>query len=105
MLKISLKVSGDNESTESPWWAIIDPIQNMDLNINMAASQITGPFFSRAEAEDFLKATRYNFRKRACVYCFSGYYSHQYKWACREAGMTWRRWIVHKLKEVYYAYR
>lgn len=87
-MKITVDVTGDNEATESPWWAIVDPKQNMAKDLNMAASQITGPFFSRAEAEDFLKATHYNFSKRAAVWCFSGYYSRQYKEACRTAAKT-----------------
>lgn len=84
-MKIEVDVTGDNEATAYPWWAIVDPAQNMRADLAHAAGQITGPFFSRAEAEGFLKATRYNFGKRAKVWCFSGTYSHQYREAFRAA--------------------
>lgn len=83
-LKITLTVSGKNEGTRSPWWMIVDPRQNMRCDIHEAASQITGPFFSRKEAQDFLDATRYNFSSRAKVYCHSGCYSWQYDKAMSE---------------------
>ena len=67
-----------NEGTAAPWWMIIDPRQNMRCDIYEAASYITGPFFSREDAESFLKATRYNFSSRAKVYCHSGCYSKKY---------------------------
>jgi hypothetical protein len=73
----------DCEATESPYWLILDPKQNMDCNIDMLASQITGPFFCRKDAEEFLKGTRYNFSKRANVYCCSGYGSSKYMALCR----------------------
>lgn len=96
-MNITLTVSEDNECTESPWWVIVDPHQNMGCDPHYAAEMVTGPFFSRKEAQDFLTATRYNFGPRAVVYCKSGYYSHQYKWACRLAQMPWHRRIVKKL--------
>lgn len=85
-MKIELNISDKNEGTCSPWWAIVNPSQNMSLDIDIAASQITGPFFSREEAQEFLDRTRYNFSKRAVVYCFSGYHSNQYKEALRKEG-------------------
>ena len=84
-MKITLEVSEENESTDSPYWMILDPKQNMSLNVHMLASMLTGPFFSRAEAEEFLKRTKYNFSKRAVVYGCSGTYSDQYRDACRSA--------------------
>jgi hypothetical protein len=69
----------DNEGTAEPWWAIVDPRQAFKCNPHEIASMITGPFFSRKDATDFLKATRYNFGKYAVVYCFSGYYSKKYR--------------------------
>lgn len=84
-MKIEVDVTGDNEATAYPWWAIVDPAQNMRADLAHAAGQITGPFFSRDEAEGFLKATRYNFSKRAKVWCFSGTYSYQYREAFRAA--------------------
>jgi len=69
----------NNEATSAPYWLILDPIQNMGCDIHYLASQITGPFFSREDAESFLKATRYNFGDRARVYCLSGCYSYKYE--------------------------
>jgi hypothetical protein len=77
-MKIEIEVSEKNEGTRAPWWAIIDPTQNMRCDIFEAARQITGPYFSREEAQGFLDATRYNFSARARVFCFSGCYSRQY---------------------------
>jgi hypothetical protein len=74
----------DNECTESPYWLILDPKQNMDCNIHALASMITGPFFCREDAENHLIATKYNFSKRAKVYCNSGYHSAKYKRLCRK---------------------
>ena len=87
-MKITIDVSDKNEATESPWWMIIDPRQNFGIDdqaIHDIASMITGPFFSRGEAQSFLEATRYNFGKNPRVFCASGYYSKQYKEAWRRA--------------------
>lgn len=73
----SLKQS-DNECTRAPWWSIIDPRQQFRCDVHKTASMITGPFFSREDAEAFLKATRYNFGNHAEVYCHSGCYSKKY---------------------------
>lgn len=69
----------DCESTSYPYWIIVDPQQNMSKDIHCAASQITGVFFSRSSAEEFLEGTRYNFSKHARVYCHSGYYSWDWR--------------------------
>ena len=91
-LTIMIEVSEDNESTASPWWMIIDPRQQFKTNtenntdpLHSIANMITGPFFSRKEAEDFLNATRYNFTKNAMVYCHSGCYTRQYDNAWNKA--------------------
>ena len=73
----------DNEATSSPYWLILDPKQNMRCSIHQVAGQITGPFFCRDDAENFLKKTRYNFSSKAKVYCLSGNYSHKYDSLCR----------------------
>lgn len=73
---------GDNEATRLPWWAIVDPKQNFNTDnqgLHNIASMITGPFLSRESAENFLKATRYNFGKGAHVFCFSGHASRDYE--------------------------
>lgn len=69
----------DSESTSFPYWIIIEPKQNMSLDIHYAASQITGIFFSRKDAQEFLDRTHYNFSKRARVYCHSGHQSEDYR--------------------------
>ena len=88
-MRIELEVSEKNEGTESPWWIIIDPRQNLETKREQAlyniAFMITGPLFSRESAQNFLDRTSYNFSKQAKVYCHSGYYSEQYKSACRKA--------------------
>lgn len=97
-MKLTLEVSEDNECTSFPWWVIVDPQPDYGRRILMgrdeerihtAAAMVTGPFFSREEAEDELKATRYNYSKRAVVYCKSGCYSRQYQWKMREASKHW----------------
>ncbi len=85
-MKIELEVSEKNEGTDSPWWMIINPRQNFRVDeegIHHIAAMITGPFFSREEAEAHLKLRRYAFSKHAEVYCNSGYWSNQYKEALR----------------------
>lgn len=67
-----------NEATRAPYWMILDPVQNMGCDIHLLACQITGPFFSRDDAESFLQRTRYNFSERARVYCLSGHNSAKY---------------------------
>lgn len=84
-MKIQIEVSDDNESTAQPWWIIIDPHQNLARNVDEAAADITGPFFSRAEAEACLFERRHHYSKRAMVYCKSGYATEQYREAIRDA--------------------
>lgn len=76
--------SADNEATESPYWLILDPKQNMSCDVYYLASQITGPFFCREDAEAHLKSRRYSFSDRAVVYCHSGYWSDKYRRLCRK---------------------
>jgi len=83
-MKITIDVSEDCECTASPWWVIVDPMQNMRCSVDHAAAQIVGPFFSREEAESELTVTKYNYSKRARVYCKSGCYTRQYKEAWRK---------------------
>lgn len=81
---VNVLKSSDSEATESPYWLILDPGQNMSCDIHVLASQITGPFFCRVDAENRLKNRRYAFSKRAKVYCMSGYWSTKYKDLCRK---------------------
>lgn len=87
-MKITLEVSEKDECTDSPWWIIIDPRQIMRTDKEACyaiASMITGPFFSREDAQNYLDGRRYAFGKNAVVYCHRGYHSEQYKKAIREA--------------------
>ena len=85
-MKIEIEVSEDNEGTAAPWWLIVDPKQNMDCShAAVAMGMITGPYFSREAAEEYLRRTRYNFSKRAVVWCSSGCYSEEYLMAIKRA--------------------
>jgi hypothetical protein len=84
-LEVLVDVSDLNEATESPWWAIVNPSQNMRADLAVAAGQITGPFFDRIEAEQYFQRRRYEYGKNAHVWCFSGYWSDEYKRAIRAA--------------------
>ncbi len=84
-MKITINnVSTENEGTSSPWWVIIDPKQNFRTDkegVNHIAHMITGPFFSREAAQNYLSGRRYNFGPNATVYCHSGYWSSEYEGA------------------------
>ena len=67
-----------NEGTAAPYWLILNPKQNMSLDIDTLAGQIEGPYFCREDAENYLLAHRHNFGQRAKVYCMSGCYSNKY---------------------------
>lgn len=84
----------DNEGTESPYWLLIDPIQMLGRLEGVAhhgeipsAEQVTteiafsveGPFFSREDAETYLKNRNYAYSSEARVWCVSGYRSRKYK--------------------------
>lgn len=91
-MKIEIEVSEDNEITAEPWWVILDPRQNMRSDVNDLAHQITGPFFSRKEAQDHLEARSYNFGPKAAVWCCSGCQTTEYRNAIRKAELkTGRR--------------
>ena len=77
-MKIEISVSEEHEATAAPYWLILNPRQNMSRDVFMLASQITGPFFSRQEAEDVLQSSRYNYGPNAVVFCLSGCHSIQY---------------------------
>lgn len=78
-MKIELEVSEKNEGMASPWWVIVDPKQMMEPSCyTVMIGMVTGPYFSREEAQEYLDNHRYNFSRRAVVYCASGCYSGQY---------------------------
>jgi len=76
--------NADNEGTNAPYWLILDPRQNMSCDVNVLASQITGIFFSREDAELCLKKRRHHYSERARVYCMSGCYALEYRKLCDE---------------------
>lgn len=85
-MKVELEVSDENEGTAEPWWVIVDPKQMMKPDpYHVMIGMITGPFFSREEANEVLKNRSQHYSNRAVVYCASGCYSNQYKQAYREA--------------------
>ena len=95
-MKVELDISDKTEGTDSPYWLIIEPRQMMRLDVHAVSAMITGPFFSREEAQQHLEARHYNFSSHAKVYCHSGYHSFQYKNAIRQA----RDALVSRKKEV-----
>lgn len=101
----------DNEGTSAPYWLIIEPLavtghltgkdeetgktwksnlekDDIERIEDAIPAAITGPFFSREDANDHLSSRRYAFSKKAFVYCFSGYWSFKYKTALRKMGKT-----------------
>ena len=84
-VEIKLNVSMENEGTDSPWWLIVDPQQMMEPDpAFVAMGMITGPFFSREEAQAELTHRRYHYGKHAVVWCASGCYTKEYKKAYYE---------------------
>jgi len=83
LMKIEINISDEVESTASPYWLILDPKQNMTVSLYALASMITGPFFSRNEAERVLKDRSHHYSKRARVFCHTGCYTHQYDDKCQ----------------------
>ena len=85
-MKIEIEVSDKNEGTAEPWWVIVDPKQMMKPDpYHVMIGMITGPFFSREEAQEYLDNHSHNYTRRAVVYCASGCYTNQYKKVYREA--------------------
>jgi hypothetical protein len=85
-MKIEIEVSDKNEGTAEPWWVIVDPCQMMSPDpYRVMMNMVTGPFFSREEANQVLKSRSHHYSKRVVVYCASGCYSNQYKQKYREA--------------------
>lgn len=78
-MKITLDISEQNESTSFPWWFIVNPHFGTTSNPENVASCVTGPFFSREEAENELKYRSYDYSKKAIVWCGSGYHTNSYR--------------------------
>lgn len=88
-MRISIEVSEKTEGTSYPWWAIISMLRvEKDRKLVSTGDiirSITGPFFSREEAEQELESRRYLYGVSAVVWCMSGYLSGQYAEAIRRA--------------------
>ena len=94
-MEVKLDISTENEGTDSPWWMIIDPQQMMEPSpAEVAMGMITGPFFSREEAEDVLRARSHHYSHRAVVWCASGCYTRQYRKQWKEAELKDRKEIL-----------
>lgn len=72
------------EATAHPYWMIIDPRQMMKPAVGDVASMVTGPFFSRQEANNWLDRCRHRFSDRARVYCASGLCSDGWRSICSD---------------------
>ena len=73
-MKIEIEISEKNECTSAPYWLIIDPRQNLavsDDGVENIGFRVTGPFFSRDEANKVLKSHQYRYSKNARIYCNS----------------------------------
>jgi hypothetical protein len=75
----------DTECTKFPYWLILDPHQMLSLDVHVVASMITGPFFSREDAQRHLDGRKHAFSRHAEVYCHSGCWSSKYKALWRAA--------------------
>jgi hypothetical protein len=85
-MKIEIDVSDKNEGTAEPWWVIVDPKQMMKPDpYYVMIGMITGPFFSREEADQVFKSRRHHYSDRAVVYCSSGCDTIQYRKVYRDA--------------------
>jgi hypothetical protein len=63
---VAAKYRRDVEATSYPWWAVVEPVGRGRYGV------LAGPFLDRPSAESELKARRYNYAKKATVFCFSG---------------------------------
>jgi hypothetical protein len=91
---IDTLMTTDREFTSAPYWLIIDMNDKTEISdIREVASMVTGPFFSRKDAQAYLDARRYNFSDGARVYCKSGHESPKY-------ARLWK-WIEERVPENY----
>ncbi len=78
-----------NEATAYPYWLIIDPARvplcNYKLRSHYISAAITGPFFSRETATEYLVAASHHYSKHAIVFCASGHASADWKDLLNEA--------------------
>lgn len=77
------------ESTEYPWWVIIDPdvihgLFGKDQRAGRVASAVTGPFLSREAATAQLERRRHAYSANAVVWCMTGHDSADWRAFCVE---------------------
>ena len=72
-MEITVDVSNDTERTHAPYWLIIDP------KATSIFQRVTGLFFSRDEADHFLKMNAFDYSDKAQVWCFSGNRGRTYR--------------------------
>lgn len=73
------------ENKVAPYWLIIDPRQMLKPSASVLGSFLSGIFFDRASAQDYLNAKKYNFSNRAKVCCLEGNMSSVYSSAFESA--------------------
>ena len=89
-MKIEIEVSERCEATRAPYWLTISPRQNFETNergLHNIASMITGPFFSRMEADRIVESQPHRFGSTSYVFCCSGHNTIQYAKATKCLGM------------------
>lgn len=84
-MKLEIERSDRNDYTAYPYWLIIDPEQMMLPTTAAVARMVTGPFFSREEAQEELHSNRHRYGKGANVYCLSGHATRVYRAATDKA--------------------
>ena len=109
-MRIEIDITGDNEATAYPWWVIVNPTHVMPsddipatyvnddgdvvndestyVDDSTIAFSITGPYFSREEAEAHLRARHYAYHPDAKVWCLSGHETQVYRDAIDAKGAT-----------------
>lgn len=73
----------ETEATDSPWWVIIKP-RGMIHSASDISSRLTGPFFSRQDAQDHVNARKHAFNDKTEIWCLSGYWSRKFKLMYRD---------------------
>ena len=78
ILNISTFNSKQCDFTNAPYWIIIDPRKIPKKEPGQIARCITGVFFSRESAQQYLDSHCYNFSDHAIVYGCSGHHNFEY---------------------------
>jgi hypothetical protein len=78
ILNISTFNSLQCDYTNSPFWIIVEPKQILKKDAEQIASCVTGIFFSRESAQQYLDAHCYNFADNTIVYGCAGHHNDEY---------------------------